>query len=556
MAVGCAFQRNRRSDSRLDPHDEVSNRAWNEYVASGPRHRARRIKALRPLLLDTTWRPKDMGIYGDMWSVHANARGTNYLRQEERARKFIKTLAQCTASQTHKALQALLDYDAHHVDDKCVAGWDLSWAMLTGTSLRAARKSTDACILWIQIVWYGVHAIAFDLEEKMMGYLNGFLCKDAFETCAQKVFLRQSSEDRFDVYRARDVLARAPLHDDIFSTYGKLLGTHLLHARNENDSFYLNVDVYLFKEYLQATVFRKDVLLLEQEPNPTTPCDFAELSFIAMEQYGSNDASRQGLEFIRVFMRTALQAEAREAHKLFQECSMPDGLDDVIGHLDHPGGHPVLRRIAIEHPTWIDRILDYVNYHITKQKDETYYLTVPLHRFYRALAPLFEQQLWAPKTEKNYWQLWSAQRSLTNTPAALWCSQFTRQAVQPYGRWLHVSLVHLLYADGASTLALDGFFPLPFTDCDAEKVWPLLVQLSTRIQSLDEGTIDFGEHLQAHHPKAASLIALHRGMYPNAKEAYLCASVLLESFKRSFDKSCDELVLSQPIDNIDANMFE
>ena len=122
MAVGCAFQRNRRSDSRLDPHDEVSNRAWNEYVASGPRHRARRIKALRPLLLDTTWRPKDMGIYGDMWSVHANARGTNYRRQEERARKFIKTLAQCTASQTHKALQALLDYDAHHVDDKCVAG--------------------------------------------------------------------------------------------------------------------------------------------------------------------------------------------------------------------------------------------------------------------------------------------------------------------------------------------------------------------------------------------------------------------------------------------------
>ena len=161
MAVGCAFQRNRRSDSRLDPHDEGSNRAWNEYVASGPRHRARRIKALRPLLLDTTWRPKDMGIYGDMWSVHANARGTNYLRQEERARKFIKTLAQCTASQTHKALQALLDYDAHHVDDKCGAGWDLSWAMLTGTSLRAARKSTDACILWIQIVWYGVHAIAF-----------------------------------------------------------------------------------------------------------------------------------------------------------------------------------------------------------------------------------------------------------------------------------------------------------------------------------------------------------------------------------------------------------
>ena len=104
------------------------------------------LKALRPLLLDTTWRPKDMDVYGDMWFVHANARGTNYLKQEQRARKFIKILAQCTASQTHKALQALLNYDARDVDDKCV---DDFFPLRLSTC--PAQETLDALIaLWTE----------------------------------------------------------------------------------------------------------------------------------------------------------------------------------------------------------------------------------------------------------------------------------------------------------------------------------------------------------------------------------------------------------------------
>ncbi len=36
-----------------------------------------------------------------------------------------------------------------------------------------------------------------------------------------------------------------------------------------------------------------------------------------MGEYPDDDPARQGLEFVRVYMRTALQAAAREAHKLF-----------------------------------------------------------------------------------------------------------------------------------------------------------------------------------------------------------------------------------------------
>jgi len=40
-----------------------------------------------------------------------------------------------------------------------------------------------------------------------------------------------------------------------------------------------------------------------------------------MNEYQEDDPARQGLEFVRVYMRTALQASAREAHKLFTSAS-------------------------------------------------------------------------------------------------------------------------------------------------------------------------------------------------------------------------------------------
>ena len=176
------------------------------------------LKALRPLLLDTTWRPKDMGIYGDMWSVHANARGTNYLRQEERARKFIKTLAQCTASQTHKALQALLDYDAHHVDDKCVADF-----FPLRLSTCPAQETLEALIaLWTERDKTGETEKAQAIQRKLYYYhpeVHQLLCThfSIFPEVDARTSFAQASTPAFDALwgRAQEV---AVLPDNVLGS--------------------------------------------------------------------------------------------------------------------------------------------------------------------------------------------------------------------------------------------------------------------------------------------------------------------------------------------------
>jgi intein/homing endonuclease len=55
--------------------------------------------------------------------------------------------------------------------------------------------------------------------------------------------------------------------------------------------------------------------------------DYFRQSLLMMAVYPDEDPTRQGLEFVRVYLRTALQAAAKEAHKLFSGASSSDSDD-------------------------------------------------------------------------------------------------------------------------------------------------------------------------------------------------------------------------------------
>lgn len=65
------------------------------------------LQALRPLILDTSWRPEDTSLYGDMWLAHDNVTRNGNLRQSRRGREFALRFAKAVPSQTDKALQFL-----------------------------------------------------------------------------------------------------------------------------------------------------------------------------------------------------------------------------------------------------------------------------------------------------------------------------------------------------------------------------------------------------------------------------------------------------------------
>lgn len=66
------------------------------------------LSALRPLVLDTRWRPDDTPIYGDTWLCHENSARQGNLVQAQRGREFVQRLAKSTPSQVDKMLTFIL----------------------------------------------------------------------------------------------------------------------------------------------------------------------------------------------------------------------------------------------------------------------------------------------------------------------------------------------------------------------------------------------------------------------------------------------------------------
>lgn len=65
------------------------------------------LRALRPLVLDTDWRPKDTDMYGNVWQVHDTTNRESRWDDAKRSQHFVQTWLRSTPSQTHQAMAFL-----------------------------------------------------------------------------------------------------------------------------------------------------------------------------------------------------------------------------------------------------------------------------------------------------------------------------------------------------------------------------------------------------------------------------------------------------------------
>lgn len=91
-------------------NEAEARRQWKAGWTVGIRDTAQGqlLRALRPLVLDTPWRPQDTTRYGDTWLVHDNILRNGDLEQAQRSKEFVQRFATSTPSQTDKLVAFML----------------------------------------------------------------------------------------------------------------------------------------------------------------------------------------------------------------------------------------------------------------------------------------------------------------------------------------------------------------------------------------------------------------------------------------------------------------
>lgn len=144
-----------------------------------------------------------------------------------------------------------------------------------------------------------------------MAQENHFLCATAFREA-----IRKYHDVEIDSYRIRTLLARAPLNPITLEVYTRGL-VRLLHlTKTEHELFYVETDGFLLGAYLEfATALGARLQLQEQQEMEQDELSFVAQAFDAINTY--EEPMLQGLDFIRVYLRAALQCNAKKAHALF-----------------------------------------------------------------------------------------------------------------------------------------------------------------------------------------------------------------------------------------------
>lgn len=144
-----------------------------------------------------------------------------------------------------------------------------------------------------------------------MAQENHFLCATAFREA-----IRKYHDVEIDSYQIRTLLARAPLNPITLEVYTRGL-VRLLHlTKTEHELFYVETDGFLLGAYLEfATALGARLQLQEQQEMEQDELSFVEQAFDAINTY--EEPMLQGLDFIRVYLRAALQCNAKKAHALF-----------------------------------------------------------------------------------------------------------------------------------------------------------------------------------------------------------------------------------------------
>lgn len=144
-----------------------------------------------------------------------------------------------------------------------------------------------------------------------MAQENHFLCATAFREA-----IRKYHDVEIDSYQIRTLLARAPLNPITLEVYTRGLVRLLNLTKTEHELFYVETDGFLLGAYLEfATALGARLQLQEQQEMEQDELSFVAQAFDAINTY--EEPMLQGLDFIRVYLRAALQCNAKKAHALF-----------------------------------------------------------------------------------------------------------------------------------------------------------------------------------------------------------------------------------------------
>lgn len=319
--------------------------------------------------------------------------------------------------------------------------------------------------------------------------------------------------------------------------HGKLLGTLLANISPRDEPFYIDVDALLLSEYLEA-VERQSLQGAVLERFAVEAFD---IGFQAMHEY--IDPTRQGLEFIRTFMRECLQKEARANHKLFTQTSgagqsEPDNVEHAYLELVMEAlaqtydAHPALVA-ALQHGFNPTRILDVLN---PPNKGDVGELKGPLRDALHSLQPLMVQTGWRPESLLRWEQLWRSHWAWPednmhwNKP---WMPHFVGIMVHEYGARLPASLDCLrLKKEDVSRGAVKAFFPLPLTQADSgELLFSLVSLMPPHCEESSHNQRLFASLLEEHHPVLHAALKMHVEMYPGHSEAVAAWPALMDVFQ-------------------------
>lgn len=404
---------------------------------------------------------------------------------------------------------------------------DDSLGQVHSTSLRIACNCFFFCAI-----------LAFSIKY-FMQHLPGFLSENEFFEHA-KSLLSQRHAANFDTSGARNVLARAFLYEGTVDMYGKLLSKVLVHSARETEAFYIETDASLLAEFIQK-ISTGTAISAPLCPEEIGEHELPTMAFNAMDEYSDSDSPRQGLEFIRMYLRSALQLKAQAAQREDTKATSgsasikPTSLDGVATSLGSiSSAHPALVAMVrgkLMSPTDILNSLAKSRSDASDPLQNTAFFT-----FLAALRPLVASGVWYPENDEHYSQLWLVHTRLKreNVYQVLdWEENFTRNMINLKPHLLDQALAYMVDTFEVPDCVLDTFVPLPLRGANKPVVLEQLVQLSAqeRFSPTTGKAPEFLTLLGMHHPDILQLLRRHLSSCSTCEDAVRTSENILDAFE-------------------------
>lgn len=373
-----------------------------------------------------------------------------------------------------------------------------------------------------------------------MQSFNGFLCNASFAQCG-KQFLDANAET-FDAHGARELLARAPWSNKKgLRLYSDILAKLLVATASDDDPTFHETDATLLADYWHGFCLPAD-----KYEYPNEESEFAAQAMEAMSEY-ADDAHRQGLEFVRIYMRVCLQKQSEPAHRLFDTVANHPATPILTSLFSTKNGHSALRWAVL------NKLLDLDDIY-TKLAKEAININPSMY-FWRTLGPFIAQREWLPDTQKLCAGLWRAhvQAHVEHKPSiltepALVEAMLTNAAFLP-----EQVLECLLHAYDVPVATVMACFPIPFERCSNGSLGlNFVMRLATVNDGFRHGVkTAFLPQLELHHKDLWDAVQLHLAVAQTVDVALETSDALLPVFDRIRLGSAETKQ-----EDIDASLFE